>query len=696
MMKKVTVILVAIALVAVAQASVVSVFTGGDAGEGLDLSGTMVYALNVANGAYGAGADVTVVDTTFVDDYPAPAGVSSWYAMLTDWGAKPDYGTSINDNNLEEVMYDMAIPLGGRHSVEMNVVAGMRYKLQAILSENWYGVQDMSNSREQDLVLYDGAYVDQFGTGRTVFDTASNVNVRQFVESNSYTTSTAGVVVTMEFTATSSGLVTLVCSSPALPTSGLDPTPILSAVTLEATKVAKNLTPRNGETFVSVDTQLTWEAPDAYVPTGYDVWIGTTEPNSTDPYADMTKILDKQNVTSVDPGILANGTVYYWRVNCYEPNSLGDRDILNNGLWLNFTTLPAVPVINGQPVSQLAENGGTIEFTVTAINADTYYWYKVGTPDQLIETHSNSSGTDTLTLTAVNQGSDEGLYYCVAESIVGSDVSNLAELRFKQLIGYWKFDDPENSTVATDYSGFGNDGLIVGDPNDMVGDPDASVSLNFDGHDDYVDIPLAALDPLVNQISIVLWQYGANQGNSIFHAESQSNENPNAAALDCHLPWADNVVYWDAPYDLDGVTNRISKAATLAEYNGVWHQWAFIKDAATGEMDIYLDGKLWHSGSGNFDETFTENLANFSIGAKLSTATATSQMNYSGKIKEFKVFNYALDTEGVAQLYYNDTGISPCVNSPVYDISNDCKVDLADLALLASEWLKCGRYPYCD
>ncbi|MBK7241616.1 MAG: T9SS type A sorting domain-containing protein [Flavobacteriales bacterium] len=67
--------------------------------------------------------------------------------------------------------------------------------------------------------------------------------------------------------------------------------------------------------------------------------------------------------------------------------------------------------------------------------------------------------------------------------------------------------------------------------------------------------------------------------------------------LNIHLPWSDGHMYWDAGNDGSG-TDRIEKLAPAANIGGQWNTWAFVKNAATGSMKIYLNGQLWHTGTG--------------------------------------------------------------------------------------------------
>ena len=78
-------------------ATSVSTFYGGDAGEGLDLEGNFLYAVNV--GAPGVGA--IVGDATFTP--PTAAASVTAMANAPGWGAV-DFGDTAEDNALETVM----------------------------------------------------------------------------------------------------------------------------------------------------------------------------------------------------------------------------------------------------------------------------------------------------------------------------------------------------------------------------------------------------------------------------------------------------------------------------------------------------------------------------------------------------------------------------------------------------------------
>ncbi|HEY0978698.1 MAG TPA: LamG-like jellyroll fold domain-containing protein [Flavobacteriales bacterium] len=152
------------------------------------------------------------------------------------------------------------------------------------------------------------------------------------------------------------------------------------------------------------------------------------------------------------------------------------------------------------------------------------------------------------------------------------------------------------------------------------------------------DRGLIALDPAalatVDQEVTVMFRVWGDASlpidNSILEAVNAAGER----VLNIHLPWSDGNVYWDAGNE--GGYDRINRAATTAETEGQWHHWAFVKNAITGNMRIYLDGTLWHSGTGH-----TRSMAGitaFHVGCAGNRTNA-----YPGALDDFNLFNVALD-----------------------------------------------------
>ncbi|MBI1288086.1 MAG: T9SS type A sorting domain-containing protein [Flavobacteriales bacterium] len=158
----------------------------------------------------------------------------------------------------------------------------------------------------------------------------------------------------------------------------------------------------------------------------------------------------------------------------------------------------------------------------------------------------------------------------------------------------------------------------------------------------YLGIPLNGHD-FGDEVTISFWAYGDTAVMPDNSYAFEAVDIDNNRVLNCHLPWGNENVYWDAGegsgYD------RINKAATAAEYEGNWVHWAFTKNAASGEMKIYKNGSLWHSGTG----------LNRSIGAitKFNLGkSATGNGIWHGNMDEFQVWDVELDAATISDWMY--------------------------------------------
>lgn len=146
-------------------------------------------------------------------------------------------------------------------------------------------------------------------------------------------------------------------------------------------------------------------------------------------------------------------------------------------------------------------------------------------------------------------------------------------------------------------------------------------------------------DVELNQdFTITFWTKGTGNfgtNTSILEAVDSLNRR----VLNIHMPWSDNNMYFDAGqgsgYD------RISKAMTANEADNNWHHWAFVKRTSTGEMFIYKDGSLWHSGTGK--NTSMGRIHRFYLGSSWNQA-----YQYKGDIDEFTIFKSALSAATIA------------------------------------------------
>lgn len=153
---------------------------------------------------------------------------------------------------------------------------------------------------------------------------------------------------------------------------------------------------------------------------------------------------------------------------------------------------------------------------------------------------------------------------------------------------------------------------------------------------DYIEVPVNNLANIGQEVTVMFWSYGdpAEMPTTTYAFEAVDAQN--RRVLNVHLPWSDNVVYWDAGHNQTSSYDRINKSAGTASEGG-WHHWAFVKNATTGSMQIYLDGTLWHSGAGK-----TKSMAGITK-FRIARGFNEGWMYYHGSMDEFAVFNKALD-----------------------------------------------------
>lgn len=115
--------------------TLIGVATGGDAGEGLDLDGQFVYAVNLSS----AGAAGKIRDADFTGD-DAPGVTVTAGGDIPAWFNNLNYGDSPNDDVLEMVMSSIrwSAAAGDPPTVTLalgNLEAGATYKLQLLFAE---------------------------------------------------------------------------------------------------------------------------------------------------------------------------------------------------------------------------------------------------------------------------------------------------------------------------------------------------------------------------------------------------------------------------------------------------------------------------------------------------------------------------------------------------------------------------------
>lgn len=124
--------------------------------------------------------------------------------------------------------------------------------------------------------------------------------------------------------------------------------------------------------------------------------------------------------------------------------------------------------------------------------------------------------------------------------------------------------------------------------------------------------------------------------------------------VNIHLPWGNSEVYWDCGNDGSGY-DRINKLADVSDFSGQWNHWAFTKNATTGNMSIYLNGELWHTGTGKVKPMDIQELI---IGKGIG-----AEDGWSGWVNELSLWSKALDQSEIQLAMMSPVD----ANHPQYD-----------------------------
>ena len=445
-----------------------------------------------------------------------------------------------------------------------------------------------------------------------------------------------------------------------------------------------------------------------------DVLFAAEDPNNLASILDENLEVSSGNQYTVDledelAEDLQNSTDYYWRVLAYEPNGM-DVSLRNTGKIWSFTTVqdgpylgPATPNPNG------VFAGDNAEFTVFSSKADTFQWYKEGDPNiALSDSDPNCSGATTDTLTIVNaQLDDEGMYYCVGTETSSEKTaqSESGELYIKGLKHYFPFNSEDVvGDITLDVIGGVQAQLMGGasveifseaaysEPNSVIGD-----YLQLENHGESTEDAEYAqiLDASVfnyPEITVSAW----------FRMAADEAPDSKSVIWACGV---DNDNYWDfTPYIEYGeedenegmarselrVSSDQSRLDVIYEVNT--EQWYFVTVTFSDRtVKMYIDGE--YVDTGKMYDRISDLTKTFAyIGRRIAT-TAGNYPMFDGSIDELKIYNYAMSTVEVAQAYLEVmTSVEYMCNEEIYDLGGydydeNCQVDLADFAEIASRWL---------
>ena len=197
------------------------------------------------------------------------------------------------------------------------------------------------------------------------------------------------------------------------------------------------------------------------------------------------------------------------------------------------------------------------------------------------------------------------------------------------LVGWWKLDETEGA-LATDATGHGHAGALVGDPLWAAGAVDGALEL--DGEGDYVDLGTGPDFDLTDQITIAAWvkvnafdmdwQAIVTKGDTAWRLSRSMDDNLHFACTGMWPEW-------------------VHGSANVNDAQ--WHHVAGVYDGA--ELSLYVDGTLDTSAATSGPINVNE------YPVYIGENAEHPQREWNGLIDDVRLYNYALSQTEIQTLH---------------------------------------------
>lgn len=270
-----------------------------------------------------------------------------------------------------------------------------------------------------------------------------------------------------------------------------------------------------------------------------------------------------------------------------------------------------------------------------------------------------------------------------------------------QLVVHWSFDEG-TGTSTTDMSGNGITGTLSDLPESSwvagrVGQ-EGDYAINFDGSDANSLVSATG----INLKPLAVENIFADNSSWTISMWFKSNSNAGIQMIGGfgRCDWVESgeqderyLNGWDGTLEFQpGGDNGFWPGADIPE--GEWALLTVTYDKWEKRAKMYINEVLMGSKAyGSLADVSDKSIKLGGIG-KVAWEYYGTQVPLNAAIDDFKLFDQALTEQQIVEM----SGAWVCINKPTLDLDDDCIVNLSDFAMLASQWLDCGRFPetYCD
>ena len=246
------------------------------------------------------------------------------------------------------------------------------------------------------------------------------------------------------------------------------------------------------------------------------------------------------------------------------------------------------------------------------------------------------------------------LIYLVSFVLVLSIAGNVSA----DLVAHWKFDDGSGAT-AQDSSGNGYDGTLFGEPKWVAGQ--IGGALEFDGTDDYVELPIGSLISSLTSSTFAIWVDFSNEGGGwqrIFDFGTGTIVN---MFLTPRIG-TDGTMRFAITIDTYNDEDQTTAQATLPSG---WHHVVLTINADENVHSLYLDGELVarNTTARHTPSTLGETNQNW-----LGRSQYAADGYFDGRLDDFRIYDRVLTPKQIEDFY---NGISPVFTKALNPIPAD-------------------------
>jgi len=409
----------------------------------------------------------------------------------------------------------------------------------------------------------------------------------------------------------------------------------------------KAYTPAPVDEAVNVDPNqdLTWSP--GVKAEFHDVYFGTSfdDVNNADTStADIYK--GRQSETSYELGTLTAGETYYWRID--EVNEADGDSPWRGPVW----SFRVQMLLASDPGPADGAECVTLDTNLswTGGAQATTHWVYFGTTDPPPFKALRSTTTyeppelepDTLYYWRID--GKRGLEAWPGDLWTFRTVPTMPIID-SNLVGWWKLDEIcGDSATVLDSSGYGHHGTFVGDVQYVDGsDGDA---LEFDGRDDYVELPIGSVIGSLTNSTFAIW-LDSQPGGQWARAFDFGTDDPNVFMCLGPRWWFMDDMYF--AITTEGAANQSLVQPIGFDIETGWHHVAVTINADRQTTTLYYDGEELASNSTLTPSDLGETTNNW-----LGRSHDADNSYYLGSMDDFRIYNFALSQANISRVMVGD------------------------------------------